>query len=142
MSEKVVWQMLKTCVAPAGLPDSGGLASLPAIRLIVFPREHQCAPNRARLPGVAQRRKYGCKSIVLAAGVGLLIGFATRQLTHACDESAARVSGDWPSIRPAFWVVLSRHPSPLAYDGAVSRNCTIRARPCAEIWCRPKIGEL
>jgi len=34
-------------------------------------------------------RKYPVESLVLAAGVGFLTGFAIRRLTHVCDKSAA-----------------------------------------------------
>ena len=34
-------------------------------------------------------RRYPVESLVLAAGVGFLSGFAIRRLTHACDKSAA-----------------------------------------------------
>jgi len=33
-------------------------------------------------------RRYPVESLVLAAGVGFLTGFAVRRLTHACDRSA------------------------------------------------------
>jgi ElaB/YqjD/DUF883 family membrane-anchored ribosome-binding protein len=34
-------------------------------------------------------RRYPVESLVLAAGVGFLSGFAIRRLTHACDKSAS-----------------------------------------------------
>jgi hypothetical protein len=39
-------------------------------------------------------RRYPADSLILAAGAGFLAGFAIRRLTHACDKSPARVSGD------------------------------------------------
>ncbi len=39
-------------------------------------------------------RRYPVESLVLAAGVGFLAGFAFRRLTHACDKPAARASGN------------------------------------------------
>jgi ElaB/YqjD/DUF883 family membrane-anchored ribosome-binding protein len=38
-------------------------------------------------------RRYPVESLVLAAGVGFLAGFAFRRLTHSCDKPAARASG-------------------------------------------------
>jgi hypothetical protein len=46
-------------------------------------------------------RRYSAESLVLAAGIGLLTGFAIRRLTHACDNSSARVSGDGIDQRAA-----------------------------------------
>jgi ElaB/YqjD/DUF883 family membrane-anchored ribosome-binding protein len=34
-------------------------------------------------------RQYPAESLALAAGVGFVIGFAFRRLTHVCDKSAA-----------------------------------------------------
>jgi ElaB/YqjD/DUF883 family membrane-anchored ribosome-binding protein len=34
-------------------------------------------------------RRYPVESLVLAAGVGFLIGFAFRRLTHTCDKPAS-----------------------------------------------------
>jgi hypothetical protein len=37
-------------------------------------------------------RRYPAESLVLAAGVGFLTGFAVRRLTHACNKSADSIS--------------------------------------------------
>jgi len=37
-------------------------------------------------------RRYPAESVVLAAGIGFLTGFAIRRLTHVCARTAARVS--------------------------------------------------
>jgi ElaB/YqjD/DUF883 family membrane-anchored ribosome-binding protein len=39
-------------------------------------------------------RRYPVESLVLAAGMGFVTGFAIRRLTHACDKPAARVPCD------------------------------------------------
>jgi hypothetical protein len=39
-------------------------------------------------------RRYPVESLVLAAGVGFLTGFAIRRLTHACPKSATHVSAN------------------------------------------------
>jgi len=38
--------------------------------------------------------RYPAESLLVAAGVGFLAGFAIRRLTHACTKSAARIAGD------------------------------------------------
>jgi ElaB/YqjD/DUF883 family membrane-anchored ribosome-binding protein len=38
--------------------------------------------------------RYPVESLVLAAGVGFLTGFAMRRMTHACPKPAARASGN------------------------------------------------
>lgn len=38
--------------------------------------------------------RYPVESLLLAAGIGFLSGFAIRRMTHACDKTASGASGD------------------------------------------------